>query len=192
MKLGCLPQILSDTRDSLCEFLSGVLLVVFAAASEAPYLGAPFEIGFAGGSSAIWQVMFAIGVGLAFPYLMIAAIPQISKYVSSVKNVAKLLKFAAFVMLVAGAGRLIIIAAAQSSSVEFWHWLVYILSVFFVLAFNTPLYKTLFPSSFESLKLEKVIVPFSNSLTALSFSSVKYNFIYFPSISFIIGSNNTS
>ena len=140
LKLSCLPQILSDTRDSLCEFLSGVLLVVFAVASEAPYLGAPFEIGFAGGSSAIWQVMFAIGVGLAFPYLMIAAIPQISKYVSSVKNVAKLLKFAAFVMLVAGAGRLIIIAAAQSSSVEFWHWLVYILSVFFVLAFKKSVF----------------------------------------------------
>ncbi|MEM9433007.1 MAG: protein-disulfide reductase DsbD domain-containing protein [Pseudomonadota bacterium] len=59
------------------DFLTGVLAAVLATPCTAPFLGTAITFALTGSNSTALAVFFALGLGLAFPYLVIAARPTL-------------------------------------------------------------------------------------------------------------------
>jgi suppressor for copper-sensitivity B len=60
------------------EFLTGALATLLATPCSAPFLGTAVGFALAGGAAEIWIVFLALGVGLALPYLVVAAVPGLA------------------------------------------------------------------------------------------------------------------
>ena len=59
------------------QFLNGAFATVMATPCSAPFLGTAIGFALARGAVEIYMVFFALGVGLALPYLVIAAAPKL-------------------------------------------------------------------------------------------------------------------
>ena len=62
------------------SFVTGVLATVMATPCSAPFLGTAVGFGLAGGIGDIFAVFFCLGLGLAGPYLLLAAMPWLSRF----------------------------------------------------------------------------------------------------------------
>ncbi len=62
------------------SFVTGVLATVMATPCSAPFLGTAVGFGLAGSIGDIFAVFFCLGLGLASPYLLLAAMPWLSRY----------------------------------------------------------------------------------------------------------------
>ena len=60
------------------QFLTGAFATVLAAPCSAPFLGTAIGFALARGAAEIYLVFIALGVGLALPYLVIAAAPRLA------------------------------------------------------------------------------------------------------------------
>ena len=62
------------------SFVTGVLATVMATPCSAPFLGTAVGFGLAGSIGDIFAVFFCLGLGLAGPYLLLAAMPWLSRF----------------------------------------------------------------------------------------------------------------
>ena len=68
-----------DGRDLSGAFLSGIFATLLATPCSAPFLGTAVGFAIAGGSAAIVSIFAALGIGLALPYLAVAAAPGLAR-----------------------------------------------------------------------------------------------------------------
>jgi suppressor for copper-sensitivity B len=61
------------------DFLAGAFATLLATPCSAPFLGTAVGFALAGGGFEIWTVFLALGIGLALPYLVVAAIPGLAR-----------------------------------------------------------------------------------------------------------------
>jgi suppressor for copper-sensitivity B len=69
----------TDRPGLVGEFLTGALATLLATPCSAPFLGTAVGFALAGGAAEIWTVFLALGVGLALPYLVVAAMPGLAR-----------------------------------------------------------------------------------------------------------------
>lgn len=67
----------AETKGLRGDFLTGMLATVLATPCSAPFLGTAVGFAFAGGIRDILLVFAALGIGLALPYLLVAAVPAL-------------------------------------------------------------------------------------------------------------------
>ncbi len=74
-------QTTSKRRKLLKSALSGVLAVLVASPCTAPFMGSAIGVAFAAESSATQSlaIFASLGMGMAFPYVLLSAFPQIAK-----------------------------------------------------------------------------------------------------------------
>ncbi|MFQ5955126.1 MAG: protein-disulfide reductase DsbD family protein [Kiloniellales bacterium] len=60
------------------HFLAGALATVLATPCSAPFLGTAVGFAFARGATEIFAIFLALGLGLALPYLLVAAVPRLA------------------------------------------------------------------------------------------------------------------
>jgi suppressor for copper-sensitivity B len=64
-------------RGMLGNFAAGAFATLLATPCSAPFVGTAVGVALAGGAAAILGIFVAMGIGLAFPYLAIAAFPRL-------------------------------------------------------------------------------------------------------------------
>ncbi len=131
-------KLLDKTRKDgrLFEFLSGVFLVLLSTPCMAPYLGTAFGVALAGSVADILLVVTAVGLGLALPYLLIAAVPEMALYMPKPGKWMNTLNVLMFVLLVVTICWLVSVLAAQTAANQLWHWALYVLGGLVVLFFH--------------------------------------------------------
>ncbi len=67
-----------DARGLGGHFLTGALATVLATPCSAPFLGTAVGFAFARGAVEIFAIFLALGLGLALPYLLVAAVPRLA------------------------------------------------------------------------------------------------------------------
>lgn len=123
-------------EDFWFEFLSGAFLVLLSASCTAPYLGTALGIALAGSFADIWLALLFVGLGLAFPYVLIALYPEVAKSMPRPGKWMNRIFWMMSVLVAATLCWLVGILAAQSAASEIWHWGGYILAALVVLAFR--------------------------------------------------------
>jgi suppressor for copper-sensitivity B len=80
-----LPRFLADRLgwtqghgNLLKDFFSGAFATLLATPCTAPFLGTAVGFALAAGATEIWAVFLSLGIGLALPYLLIAAVPSLA------------------------------------------------------------------------------------------------------------------
>lgn len=63
------------------NFVIGAFATLLATPCSAPFVGTAVGFALAGGTAQILMIFFALGVGLALPYLAIAAFPSVAKFI---------------------------------------------------------------------------------------------------------------
>ena len=117
----------------LFEFLSGVFLVLLSTPCMAPYLGTAFGVALAGSVSDVIGVVLVTGLGLAVPYLLFAACPDIAVYMPKPGKWLGWINFLLVVLLMITLGWLINLLSAQTAENEFWLWGGYLSAMFMIL-----------------------------------------------------------
>jgi len=82
-----LPQLIGDASVRSTEvhglgghFLQGAFATLLATPCSAPFLGTAVGFALTGGTADIMMIFAALGVGLALPYLLIAAVPKLATW----------------------------------------------------------------------------------------------------------------
>ena len=70
-----LPE--ADDHTPMGHFMTGVFATLLATPCSAPYLGTAVGFALSQGSTQILLVFFVMGLGLAFPYLLVAVMPKL-------------------------------------------------------------------------------------------------------------------
>jgi suppressor for copper-sensitivity B len=65
----------------LGSFLTGAFATVLATPCSAPFLGTAVGFALAGGTAQILAIFLCLGIGLALPYLGVAAMPQVARLI---------------------------------------------------------------------------------------------------------------
>lgn len=71
----------SSGQDGFLHFFTGVLVVVMATPCTAPYLGTTIGFALAGTPADIYIILLAVSLGLSLPYLLLALVPDLSRFV---------------------------------------------------------------------------------------------------------------
>ena len=117
------------------EFLSGAFLVLLSTPCMAPYLGTAFGIALAGDVKTIITTVMLVGLGLSFPYILIAIFPKIATYIPRPGVWIDWINILMVTLLFVTIIWLLSILVAQTSVSQIWHWILYILLMTFVLYF---------------------------------------------------------
>ena len=168
-------------NEKLFEFLSGLFLVALSTPCMAPYLGTALGIALAGSPLDIIFAVMATGLGLALPYIAIAAFPAIAVYMPRPGKWLKLINILMITMLIITLLWLISLISTQTTNWTFWRWIAYIILALIIWA----IYKVLF-SEIEKVNDKKIRetlrrtyhyweMAFSILLIALSFIDIKWN-----------------
>ena len=70
-----------DGSGVIGNFVIGAFATLLATPCSAPFVGTAVGFALAGGTAQILMIFFALGVGLALPYLAIAAFPSVARYI---------------------------------------------------------------------------------------------------------------
>ena len=95
------------------HFVTGAFATLLATPCSAPFLGTAVGFALAGGSLAMLGIFFALGVGLALPYLLIAAVPHLATRMPKPGRWMLILKQAMAIPLIGTAVWLLSILASQ-------------------------------------------------------------------------------
>jgi len=128
-------------RDKVFEFLSGLFMVALSTPCMAPYLGTAMGIALAGSPIDIILAVLAVGLGLASPYILIAAFPRIAFYLPRPGKWLKWINTAMILMLIITLMWLVSLLAAQSQNGQIWHWILYIITALILWMFYDMLLK---------------------------------------------------
>jgi thiol:disulfide interchange protein/DsbC/DsbD-like thiol-disulfide interchange protein len=103
------------------SFFSGVLAVVVASPCTAPFMGSAIGFAATAGTAQTLAVFFALGLGMALPYLLLAAWPTLlSALPRPGPWMARFKQAMAFPMLAAAAWLFWVLASLQSADVVLW------------------------------------------------------------------------
>ncbi len=98
----------TETHSHRTSFLNGAFATLLATPCSAPFLGTAVSFALAHGSLEIITIFTFLGLGLAFPYLLIAALPQTAhllpkpgKWMAAIKHVMAILLSATALWLTA-------------------------------------------------------------------------------------------
>ncbi len=75
------------------QFLMGAFATLLATPCSAPFLGTAVGFALSRGSTEIWGIFFVLGIGLALPYLAVAAFPRLVTQLPKPGNWMKWLRF---------------------------------------------------------------------------------------------------
>ena len=95
------------------HFVTGAFATLLATPCSAPFLGTAVGFALAGSAFAMLGIFFALGVGLALPYLVVAAVPQLATKMPKPGRWMERLKQVLAIPLAATAVWLVTILAAQ-------------------------------------------------------------------------------
>jgi thiol:disulfide interchange protein/DsbC/DsbD-like thiol-disulfide interchange protein len=103
------------------SFFSGVLAVVVASPCTAPFMGSAIGFAATAGTLQTFAVFFALGVGMALPYIVLAAWPGLlSALPRPGPWMARFKQAMAFPMLAAAAWLFWVLASLQSADIVLW------------------------------------------------------------------------
>lgn len=115
-----LPRLIADAGEAVSHvhglgghFLAGALATVLATPCSAPFLGTAIGFALARGPGDIFAVFAAVGLGLALPYLAVAAFPGIVSQLPRPGPWMTVLRRILAVALAGTAGWLLLVLAAQ-------------------------------------------------------------------------------
>ena len=97
------------------NFLTGVFVTILATPCSAPFLGTAVGFALARGAGEIFVVFIALGIGLASPYLLAAAAPDLARFLPKPGHWMVTLKKILALALAATAVWLLSVLAAQTS-----------------------------------------------------------------------------
>lgn len=123
-------------KDSLMHFLTGILVVFMATPCTAPYLGT--AVGFALGGSYfdIFVIINAVSLGLALPYLLVLAFPEIAGWLPKPGIWMERLNFFMGLMLFMTLLWLLSVLYAQTGFWPVFRLVIYLLFFVFVLIYR--------------------------------------------------------
>ncbi len=140
----------------LGSFLGGLFLVLLSTPCSAPYLGTAIGFALGGTISDIVIIMSAVALGLAVPYIFIAAYPRVSTWLPHpgkwMQNVNILMRL----MLVLTAVWLLSLIAAQTNSGFLFRMVLYLLALLTVLAFRKALFMAINQEHFSRHKIHQL------------------------------------
>lgn len=123
-------QISTSNPDNIPHLLTGVMVVLMATPCTAPYLGTAIGFALAGTVIDIYCILLAVGLGLAFPYMLIYLFPKLIVLVptpgSWMKKLNSFMTLALFLTLI----WLISILQVQTNT-----WYIVRLSIYLILSF---------------------------------------------------------
>ena len=123
-------QINTSNPDNIPHLLTGVMVVLMATPCTAPYLGTAIGFALAGTVIDIYCILLAVGLGLAFPYMLIYFFPKLIVLVPTpgpwMKKLNSFMTLALFLTLI----WLISILQVQTNT-----WYIVRLSVYLILSF---------------------------------------------------------
>ncbi len=123
-------QINTSNPDNIPHLLTGVMVVLMATPCTAPYLGTAIGFALAGTVIDIYCILLAVGLGLAFPYMLIYLFPKLIILVPTpgpwMKKLNSFMTFALFLTLI----WLISILQVQTNT-----WYIVRLSIYLILSF---------------------------------------------------------
>lgn len=128
-----------ERGEKAVQFFSGVFLVLLSTPCTAPYLGTALGFALAGSVADIAVVVGMVGLGLAFPYILVALVPELAYYVPKPGKWMMWFNFAVFFMLLLTLGWLLSLLAAQGGAALLWHYAFFIAGVWAVLLFRKSL-----------------------------------------------------
>lgn len=128
-----------ERGEKVVQFLTGMFLVLLSTPCTAPYLGTALGFALAGSLVDIAVIVGMVGLGLAFPYILVALVPELAYYVPKPGKWMKWFNFAIFLMLLLTLGWLLSILIAQGGSKLLWHYALFILGIWILLAFHKSL-----------------------------------------------------
>jgi len=99
------------------HFLTGAFATLLATPCSAPFLGTAIGFALAGGSAQIVSVFAAMGLGLALPYLAVAAVPDLARMLPRPGHWMTVMKRVLSLALAATAIWLLTVLAAQTGTV---------------------------------------------------------------------------
>jgi suppressor for copper-sensitivity B len=116
-----LPQFVAGSArlggDGLAgNFAAGALATLLATPCSAPFLGTAVGFALASGAAQILAIFLALGVGLALPYLLVAAVPKIARQLPRPGRWMVMLRRLLGIALGATAAWLLAVLAAQSGA----------------------------------------------------------------------------
>ncbi|MEZ5648442.1 MAG: protein-disulfide reductase DsbD family protein [Alphaproteobacteria bacterium] len=124
------------------QFLTGAFATFLATPCSAPFLGTAVGFSLSRGPLEVLTVFTALGIGLALPYLMIAAIPQMGKILPRPGPWMIRLRQAMGLLLLASAFWLLTVIATQASSA-----LAFAIGALFALSFIVLVLRRWIPAS---------------------------------------------
>ncbi len=95
------------------QFLTGAFATLLATPCSAPFLGTAVGFALSRGPSEILGIFFVLGIGLALPYLAVAAFPRLASQLPKPGNWMKWLRFILALALVATAIWLVTVLSVQ-------------------------------------------------------------------------------
>lgn len=128
-----------ERGEKAVQFFSGMFLVLLSTPCTAPYLGTALGFALAGTVADIAVVVGMVGLGLAFPYILVALVPELAYYVPKPGKWMIWFNFAIFAMLLLTLGWLLSLLVAQSGWGVLWHYVFFITGVWGVLFFRKVL-----------------------------------------------------
>jgi suppressor for copper-sensitivity B len=97
------------------DFLSGAFATLLATPCTAPFLGTAVGFALAAGAGEVLTIFMALGVGLAAPYLLIAAAPKLATYLPKPGNWMHMVKRVMALALALTAAWLIFVLAVETN-----------------------------------------------------------------------------
>ena len=114
------------------DFISGFFTTLIATPCTAPFMAVAVGFALSQNSAIITATFFALGLGLSFPYLILAAWPKLGKlFPKPGAWMVKLKEFLAFPMFVTVAWLVWLLAQLSNSQAAFFMLIILILIVFF-------------------------------------------------------------
>lgn len=123
-------------KDSLMHFLTGVLVVFMATPCTAPYLGTALGFALGGSYFDIFVILNAVSLGLALPYLLVLAFPEIAGWLPKPGIWMERLNFFMGLMLFLTLLWLLSVLYAQTGFWPVFRLFIYLLFFVFVLIYR--------------------------------------------------------
>lgn len=123
-------------QDNFMHYLTGLFMVLLATPCTAPYLGTALGFALSGTYVDILVVMLAVGLGLALPYVLIAAVPELAFLVPApgpwMNKLSRLMNLMLFLTIL----WLLSVLSAQTSWLVVLRFGFYLLGFLFILWFH--------------------------------------------------------
>ncbi len=153
-------------RKHLFDFLSGAFLVLLSIPCTAPYLGTVLGFALAGSAWDIAVLVGLTGLGLALPYILIAAVPELAASFPHPGRWMRIISWLNGSLLLLALLWLLSVLSAQTSLTVFGHFVLFILG-FWLLLWLRKLFMQALEEQEKDAVMFKKISRFFNVISAV-------------------------